>query len=139
MNRYVVANVDEFPAEGRKLVHVRGRPIVIFRLGDEWFALSNNCPHQGGSLCNGKLIGLVEAPQPGSYQYSRQGEIIRCPWHGWEFDIRTGLSRCRPDDVLVRRYKVDVEDGETIDRVEDIKGVETFDIKVDGNYLVLSM
>ena len=139
MNRYVVASVDDFPAEGRKLVHVKGRPIAIFRLGEEWFALSNRCPHQGGSLCEGRQIGLVEAPRPGEYRYSRNGEIIRCPWHGWEFDIRTGLSRCRPDDLLVRQFPVNLEDGETIESCADIKGVETFEVKVDGNYLVLTV
>jgi 3-phenylpropionate/trans-cinnamate dioxygenase ferredoxin subunit len=139
MNKFVVSSVDDFPAEGRKLVQVKGRPIAIFRLGEEWFALSNRCPHQGGSLCQGRLIGLVESAAPGDYRYSRGGEIIRCPWHGWEFDIRTGLSRCRPDELQVRQFKVDVEDGETIETVPDIKGIETFDIKVDGNYLVLTM
>ena len=139
MNKYVVASLDDFPAEGRKLVQVKGRPIVIFKLGDEFFALSNSCPHQGGSLCHGRQIGLVDAPQPGEYNYSRAGEIIRCPWHGWEFDIRTGLSKVRPRDLLVRQFRVDVEDGETIEAVPDIKGVETFTITVDGSYLVLTM
>ncbi len=139
MNKYIVASVDDFPTSGRKLVHVKGRPIAIFRLGEEWFALSNKCPHQGGSLCEGYLIGLVEAARPGEYSYSRGGEIIRCPWHGWEFDIRTGLSRCRPKDLLVRQFHVDVEDGETIEREPDIAGVETFEIKVDDNYLVISL
>ncbi|HEY4200554.1 MAG TPA: Rieske (2Fe-2S) protein [Devosiaceae bacterium] len=139
MNKYVVANVDEFPASGRLLVHVKGRPIVIFHLDDQYYALFNRCPHQGGSLCEGHRIGLVESPQPGQYEYSRAGEIIRCPWHGWEFDIRTGLSRCRPKDLLVRQYPLNVEDGETLDREPDIKGVETFDIQVDGNYLVITI
>ncbi len=139
MNKYVVSSLDDFPTEGRKLVHVKGRPIAVFKLGDEFFALSNRCPHQGGSLCHGQQMGLVDAPRPGEYNYSRAGEIIRCPWHGWEFDIRTGLSKARPHDVLVRQFQVDVEDGETIEAIPDIKGVETFTIKVDGDYLVLTM
>ncbi len=139
MNKFVVGSVDDFPASGRQLVHVKGRPIVIFRLGEEWFALSNTCPHQGGSLCEGYLVGLIEAKQPAQYTYSRGGEIIRCPWHGWEFDIRTGLSRCEPKNLFVRQYRLDTEDGETLTREPDIKGVETFDIQVDGNYLVISL
>ena len=139
MNKYVVARVDEFPASGRLRVEVKGRPIAIFRLGEQFYALSNRCPHQGGSLCDGYRVGLVESPRPGQYDYSRSGEIIRCPWHGWEFDIRTGLSHCRPKDLFVRQYPLEVEDGETLEREPDIKGVETFDIEVDGNYLVISL
>ena len=70
--------------------------IVVFNIKGEFFALANRCPHQGGSLCHGQLTGLVEASEPGEYRYSRRGEIIRCPWHGWEFDVRTGKSWCDP-------------------------------------------
>jgi len=69
----------------------------VFNLGGEFFALSNRCPHRGGSLCQGNLTGLVLSDEPGHYNYIRRGEIIRCPWHSWEFDIRTGKSWCDPE------------------------------------------
>ena len=94
MPKYVVASVDEISPGERKLVQIRGRPIVIFNLDGEYFGILDRCPHQGASLCRGKLVGLVEALSPGNYKFSRKDEIIRCPWHGWEFDIRTGQSRC---------------------------------------------
>jgi 3-phenylpropionate/trans-cinnamate dioxygenase ferredoxin subunit len=47
----------------------------------------------------------------GEFRYSRAGEILRCPWHGWEFDLRTGQSWFDPARVLVRRYDVSVEPG----------------------------
>lgn len=139
MPRFVVGRVEEFPASGRMLVEVNRRPVVVFRLGDEWFALLNTCPHQGGSLHEGRQIGLVEADRPGDYCFSRAGEIIRCPWHGWEFDIRTGLSRCRPDAVKVRRFALDVAGGREIGELDGIRGVETFDVRAEGDYLVLTM
>jgi len=46
---------------------------------------------------------------PGEYEYSREGEILRCPWHGWEFDMRTGQSWFDPKKVRVRQYQVTVE------------------------------
>ncbi|HEX5503938.1 MAG TPA: Rieske (2Fe-2S) protein [Thermomicrobiales bacterium] len=109
MSRYVVATVDEIPPGGRKLVEVAGRSIGVFNVGGEFFALRNRCPHQGGPLCQGLLTGFVTAPAPGEYAYTRPGEILRCPWHGWEFDIRTGQSWFDPAQVRVRRYEVTIE------------------------------
>jgi nitrite reductase/ring-hydroxylating ferredoxin subunit len=71
----------------------------------------NSSSHEGASLCKGRVVGLVEASEPGPYQYSRRGELIRCPWHGWEFDLRTGKSWCEPDRSKVRSYELKVEPG----------------------------
>ena len=107
-----MATVDEIPAGQRKIVEVAGRSIGVFNVGGEFFALRNRCPHQGGPLCLGPLGGFVSSSGPGEYTYSRQGEILRCPWHGWEFDIRTGQSWFDPAGVRVRRYSVTVEGDE---------------------------
>ena len=112
MAKYVVATVDEIPPGQRKMVEVAGRSIGVFNVGGEFFALRNRCPHQGGPLCLGPLGGFVSSSGPGEYTYSRQGEILRCPWHGWEFDIRTGQSWFDPAGVRVRRYAVTVEGDE---------------------------
>ena len=90
MSRHVVAPTREIPPGSRKLFTIKGRPIAIFNLNGDFYGMFNRCPHQGGSLCEGAVTGLVESTAAGRYSYSRRGEIIRCPWHGWEFDIRTG-------------------------------------------------
>jgi 3-phenylpropionate/trans-cinnamate dioxygenase ferredoxin subunit len=110
MARYIVATVEEIPPGGRKIVEVAGRSIGVFNLDGVFFALRNRCPHQGGPLCAGSLGGLVSSSRPGEYQYARAGEILRCPWHGWEFDIRSGQSWFDPARVRVRRYEVSIED-----------------------------
>jgi len=115
MARYVVATLEEIPPGGRKVVEVAGRSIGVFNVGGEFFALRNRCPHQGGPLCLGSLGGMVVATVPGEYQYSRPGEMLRCPWHGWEFDVRTGQSWFDPARVRVRRYEVTVERAEARD------------------------
>ena len=107
--KHVVASVDEIPPGGRKIVEVAGRSVGVFNLEGEFFALRNSCPHQGGELCRGPLSGWVSSGGPGDYDYSRPGEILRCPWHGWEFDIRTGQSWFDPRRVRVRSYEVFVE------------------------------
>jgi nitrite reductase/ring-hydroxylating ferredoxin subunit len=135
MSKHVVAPVDEIPPGGRKLVNAGGRAVVVFNLGGEFFALSNRCPHKGGSLCHGRLTGLVQSSQPGEYDYSRLGEIIRCPWHSWEFDIRTGKSWCDPQRLRVRNYAVSVEAGTTL--VEGPYVAETFPVSVENAYVVV--
>lgn len=137
MARHVVAQVAEIPDGGRKLVSVEGRSIGVFNLGGEFFALLNRCPHQGGALCLGQRIGLVVSDEPGVYRYSRSGEMLKCPWHGWEFDIRTGQSWCDPRRTRVRTYPVSVTPGQTL--VEGPYKAETFPVSVEADYVVLEV
>jgi 3-phenylpropionate/trans-cinnamate dioxygenase ferredoxin subunit len=114
MARYVVGTVDDIPVGGRKIVEIGGRSVGVFNVNGEYFAVLNRCPHQGGSLCSGRQSGVVTSNRPGDYTYGRSGEIIRCPWHGWEFDLRTGQSWFDPRAVRVRRYDVSVEPGSVL-------------------------
>src|ERR1043165_6953333 len=133
--KHVVAAASEIPPGGRKLVNANGRAIVVFNLGGEFFALSNRFPHRGGSLCDGNLTGLVLSDEPGHYNYIRRGEIIRCPWHSWEFDIRTGKSWCDPARVKARQYPVSVEPGTAL--VEGPYVAETYPVSVEDRYVVV--
>ena len=47
--------------------------------------MRNRCPHHGGPLCLGSVASRVEQPPPGRYELAEQ-VVLRCPWHGWEFD-----------------------------------------------------
>ena len=109
MGRYIVASVDEIPPGERKVVDIAGRSIGVFNVHGEYYALRNRCPHQGGPLCTGPVGGFVSSSGPGEYHLTRHGEILRCPWHGWEFDIRTGQSWFDPTRVRVRSYDVTLE------------------------------
>ena len=135
MAKHVVAAVGDIPPGTRRLAQVNGRAIVVFNLGGEFFALNNRCPHRGGSLCQGKQTGLVELDGPGNYRYSRPGEIIRCPWHGWEFDIRTGQSWCDPTRVRARPYTVSVQPGTRL--VAGPYVAETVPVSVENDYVVV--
>ena len=137
MTRHVVATVEQIPPGERMLVKVQGREIGIFNIGGEFFAIGNRCPHNGASLCKGRIVGLVEAAEPGSYQFSRRGEFVRCPWHGWEFDLRTGKSRCEPDRTKVRSYEAKVELGGTL--ADDTLRAETFPVSVEQQYVVVEV
>ncbi|MFO0188253.1 MAG: Rieske (2Fe-2S) protein, partial [Alphaproteobacteria bacterium] len=92
MARHIVAKVGDIPPNGSKLVTVRGRQIALFHVNDAYYALTDRCPHEGGSLCAGLLVGRLTSKEPGTYDLSRPREFVQCSWHGWEFDIRTGQS-----------------------------------------------
>ncbi|MEQ1770661.1 MAG: Rieske (2Fe-2S) protein [Devosia sp.] len=135
MARHVVAATTDFPPGTRRLVTVNERAVVVFNVGGEYFGLFNRCPHNGGSLVEGVLTGLLQSSEPGAYRYSRQGEIIRCPWHGWEFDIRTGKSFCRVIKANARPLPVKVEPGSEI--VEGPYRAETVTVTVENDYVVV--
>jgi 3-phenylpropionate/trans-cinnamate dioxygenase ferredoxin subunit len=135
MAGHVVATVDQIPPGKRKLVEVAGRAIVIYNLAGAFFALANRCPHRGGSLFDGIQTGLVESSEPGRYNYSRPGEMVKCPWHGWEFDIRTGRSWCDPSRLRIRQYPVSVRPGTQL--VEGPYVAESFKVRLEDNYVVV--
>ena len=122
------------------------------------FALRNRCPHQGGALCEGLLWGVLRAERPGEFEYEPSREILTCPWHGWEFHVRTGQSWCAPERLAVRRYEVSVVDGEQLacdasrgsaggDDPEapvpgTVKGpyvAETYEVSREGAYLTVEV
>ena len=111
MARHIVAAVREIPPGERKLVELEGRSIGVFNIGGEFYALRNRCPHQGGPMCAGELTGFTIADAPRAYRYERKGEILRCPWHNWEFDVKTGQSWVDPARVRVRAYDTLVARG----------------------------
>jgi 3-phenylpropionate/trans-cinnamate dioxygenase ferredoxin subunit len=137
MTRHVLATTSEIPPGERKLFNVKGRPIAVFNLGGQFYGMLNRCPHQGGSLCEGIVTGLLESPTPGEYVYSREGEIVRCPWHGWEFDIRTGQSYCDPERIRTKSYPVAAEHGSNL--VEGPYVAETIPVRIEEDYVVVEM
>ena len=137
MARHVVARASEIPPGARKLVRLDGRGVVVFNVKGEFFALSDQCPHKGASLSGGKMTGLVESGGPGEYTYTRVGEIVRCPWHGWEFDVRTGRSYCDPRRMRLMQFNVTVEPGAKV--VEGPYVAETFKVAVEDDYVVIEV
>ncbi|MDF2723107.1 MAG: Rieske [2Fe-2S] protein [Paenibacillus sp.] len=113
-----VGFTDEFETGKVKIVEVNGRKIGIYRLlNNELHAVLNICPHQGAELCKGPIRSWVSSPKPGVFEYDKEGEIVRCPWHAWEFDILTGKLvvdgkvRTKVYDVTVEKFDVSEEKG----------------------------
>ena len=148
MAKHIVATVGEIPPGGRKVVEVLGRSIGVFNVEGEFFALRNRCPHQGGPLCAGRLFGVLLPGQPGEYHFTRPGELLRCPWHGWEYDIRTGQSWFDPLQTRVRAYEVSVASGEALAPTvaEPTAGLEkgpyvaeTYPVSVEERYVLIEL
>src|SRR5579862_1543849 len=112
--KYVVARVSDVPPGGRLIVDVGGREVGIFNIDGEFHGVLNRCPHLGGPLCSGELLGLIESDGPGDFRIDTSQTFLVCPWHGWEFDLRTGQSYFDPARTRVRHYPVEVERGDAI-------------------------
>ncbi len=130
MGRHVVGRAGELPPGQRKIVEVEGRSIGIFNVHGRFYALRNRCPHQAAPLCLGSIKGMTLPSKPGEYVWGREGEILRCPWHGWEFDITTGRSIVNPHRTRVKTYEVTVEPDED-------ESVETYAVTIEDGKLVL--
>ena len=104
-----VAAIDELPPGAKRLVQAGQRVIGVYNVGGTYVAVLNACPHELAPICLGRVDGTALPSKPGEWRWGREGEILVCPWHGWEFDLLTGraLADAR---VRLRRYPVSVED-----------------------------
>jgi nitrite reductase/ring-hydroxylating ferredoxin subunit len=143
MARHIVARTSDIPPGGNRVFGVEGRDIVVFHVNGEFFALLNRCPHEGAPLAKAACVARLTSPEPGVYQRSRVGELLRCPWHGWEFDMRNGQSWFDPKRVKVRSFPVAVEKGEELaqELAEGLaKGpyvAETFAVHIEDSYVIV--
>ncbi len=135
MARHVVALAGELPPGTRKRCMVDGKAVLVLNIKGELFAVSDTCPHRGASLSGGILTGQIVSQAPGHYAYSRAGEILRCPWHAWEFDLRTGRSWCDPKRVRLLQHAVTVQAGAAL--AEQSYQAETFPVRVEEAYIVV--
>jgi nitrite reductase/ring-hydroxylating ferredoxin subunit len=110
-------------ADGERIVReVEGREIAVFNVDGEYRAVANHCVHAGGPVCEGRLSGVVTGTA-GEWErgWERDGEILACPWHGWEFDIHTGEFLSDPKYRLLT-YDVEVDDGTVYVRTGSSEG-----------------
>ena len=99
MGEFVVAKIEEVPSGTGKVVFAGDKPIALFNINGEFYAIDNTCPHRGGPLGEGDL----------------NDKTVTCPLHGWEFDIANGSS---PTGAAVNTYKVTVDQNTKEIKVE---------------------
>jgi len=111
--RAYVGRSDRVPEGGRLVVDVGDKTIGIFRIDGVLYAWENVCAHQGGPVCQGKMIPrITEVIDPSGESHGLAFDAshphIVCPWHGFEYDIKTGVHPGRPAARLIR---VEVEES----------------------------
>lgn len=91
-----VCSKAEIPSGRNKLINAEGKMIAVWNINNEFFAVNAVCPHRGGPLEQGSL----------------NQNVVTCPWHGWQFDVKTGTSPVFPQAKL-ETFKIQVN-GEEI-------------------------
>jgi len=97
--RKIVAK-SEIPAGSGKAMEVDGNSLAIFNVEGNFYAVDNTCLHKGGPLGEGSL----------------DGSVVTCPWHGWNYDVKTGANIENPE-VKVKAYEVKLEGDEILVKV----------------------
>lgn len=148
MKKHVIAKAADFQEGDKLLVELDGRPIGIYRVDNQFYALLNRCPHLGGPLCKGHIVHEVTSKVPGEIHFDASHTFVTCPWHNWEFDIKTGQSYWNPKGMRARPFPVGVESGKALEEalaqgsVERVVGpfrAETIQVDVEDDYVVVTM
>lgn len=92
-----IAKKNDIPEGGAKAFEVEGKSIAVFCVDGGYYAIDNSCTHDGGPLSEGAL----------------GGEVVICPWHDAEFNVKTGEALCLPATENAKRYEV-LESGEEL-------------------------
>jgi nitrite reductase (NADH) small subunit len=99
VTEYVIGKLEDIPPGAAIAVRAGRHTIAVFRVGDDFFAVNNACPHKGASLCDGEVLA--------------EEKIVRCPWHHWNWQIDDGKLQSDPRQGL-KTYEVAVEGDELI-------------------------
>ncbi len=98
MGQFVkLASVGDLPPGSAREVEHEGRIFALFNVGGEITAIDGICPHQGGPLAEGVV----------------DGSVVTCPWHGWQFDVKTGQSTLGKG-LCQSTFEVKVEEGQIL-------------------------
>lgn len=107
-----IGPVADFPVGTRRIVQLGTASIGVFNVNGVFYAIRNYCPHEGAELCLGKLTGTNEpTDRCDEYRWGREGMVLRCPWHAWEFDLETGESLFDAK-LRVKTYATSIREGE---------------------------
>ena len=107
-----IGEIETFPVGKMHIVQAGGFEIGVVRHDDNSFhAIRNRCPHKGAPLCQGSFGGTMLPSAPNQLHYGLDQTVVRCPWHGYEFDLATGQGLFSNETMRVRTFPVTVRDG----------------------------
>lgn len=94
----------------RRVVRAGAVDVGVFNVNGRVVAILDLCPHERVPICGGRVGGTTLPSTYGRFEWSRDGEIIACPWHGWEFDLVMGDCLVHGGKRL-RHFPVRIEGG----------------------------
>lgn len=106
---------DEYADEVRKVVDVQGTEVVVLKSQDRFYAVANTCLHMGGPVGEGRVMGRVRAVLDDGKKLVREefddeAPQIICPWHGWAYDLGSGVF-AGDETLCLPTYEVEVREG----------------------------
>jgi nitrite reductase/ring-hydroxylating ferredoxin subunit len=111
--RVTVCAASEIPIGQRRIVQIGDLSIGVFNVGGTFCAIKNVCPHMGAPLCQGTIHATHRPSEVQQFDPALTDRILRCPWHGWEFDLLTGKGLYNAVD-RVATYAVEVDDAQDV-------------------------
>jgi nitrite reductase (NADH) small subunit len=116
MAEYMAGNVGDYADGDRKVVVCGDSEVGVFKIDGAFYAWHNRCAHRAGPVCQGRIMKRVLEPLASdkttrSQEYDEAESHIVCPWHGYEFSIKTGFHQGN-DRVRLRKAELTIRDGE---------------------------
>jgi nitrite reductase/ring-hydroxylating ferredoxin subunit len=109
--KHALFPLEELAPGEMRAVEVAGDQVVVIRDRDgQVHALRDRCPHSGAPLSRGRLVAKVVGGDVDEYELTSE-LVVRCPWHGFEFEPATGRCLADPRRTRVRPYRVTIEEG----------------------------
>jgi nitrite reductase (NADH) small subunit len=109
-----VGSESDFEEGIAKTLNAEGRDIGVVRWRGEVFALRNICPHEYGPVCSGYAMPMLIGEPDGVIDIDEDRLVIVCPWHGWEFNAKDGLSAWGKSNFKLKTYPTEVRDGRVL-------------------------
>ena len=117
MTDYYAGKLNEFKDGDRRLIKCGGIEVGIFMIDGVFYAWRNECAHRGGPVCQGVIMKRVMEPVASdgtvrALEYHATDVHIVCPWHGYEYNVKTGehpgnaATKLRKADVIIRNGEV---------------------------------
>jgi nitrite reductase (NADH) small subunit len=116
MVEYSAGKVTDYADSDRKVVVCGEFEVGVFRIDGEFFAWHNRCAHRAGPICQGRIMQRVLEPVADdkttrAQQYDPSETNIVCPWHGYEYSIKTGFHQGN-SRIRLRKAELTIRDGE---------------------------
>jgi len=116
MAEYNAGRVTDYADGDRKVIVCGDKEVGVFRVDGEFYAWHNRCAHREGPICQGRIMKRVLEPVAAdrtvrAMQYDDNETNIVCPWHGYEYSIKTGLNQGNPRNRL-QKANLTIRDGQ---------------------------